>query len=260
MLAQSNIKLSRDTDLTLKIAREFGFLLKPDSRILDFGCGSGKSVYELCHNGYQAFGCDIKIDFDSNDNSKSLIGEGKIKPIDLNPYRLPFEDQTFDFIFSNQVFEHVQNYSESISEIARILKPDGICLHILPSRYRPIEPHVYVPFSSVLRSYGWLYFWALLGIRNEFQKDMNVKERTTNNYHYLRDRTKYLSKKDLRKYFKEQFNQVLFCEREFLKFTRRGNLLYNISKVIPFLPNIYSTFRMRVIVTRSPSVTFNQGA
>jgi SAM-dependent methyltransferase len=259
MLTESNIKLSWDTDLILNIAREFGFLLKPESLILDFGCGIGKSVFELNNNGFQAFGCDIKIDSESNENSKTLISEGKIRPINLNPYTLPFEDQTFDYIFSNQVFEHVKNYPESISEIARVLKPDGFCLHILPARYRPIEPHVYVPFSTVLRSYGWLYFWAFLGIRNEFQKGMSVKETTTNNYNYLRDRTTYLSKKNLHRYFKDQFNQVLFCEREFLKFTRRGNFLFKLSKVIPLLPNIYSTFRMRVLITRFPSATFNQG-
>jgi SAM-dependent methyltransferase len=256
MVTEENTKFSNDLDLTLKMAKEFGFELKPESVVMDFGCGRGEIVYELYKHGYQVFGCDIEFDSGLSANSRSLIEKGIIRQIPSDPYSLPFEDNSFDFIFSHQVFEHVKNYSEAISEIARVLKPEGLCIHILPSRYRPIEVHVFVPLASIIRTYWWLYFWALLGIRNEFQNHMKVKERTTMNYNYLEQKTNYLSRNSLQKHFYKHFNNVIFCEKEFLKFSPGGKYLFPLLKVLPFLPFIYSTFRTRVILARFPARTY----
>jgi SAM-dependent methyltransferase len=48
--------------------------------------------------------------------------------IDLINYRIPFADNTFDIIVSDQVFEHVQNWSEALTEIKRVLKPGVVSL------------------------------------------------------------------------------------------------------------------------------------
>jgi SAM-dependent methyltransferase len=249
MIMNSNKELSHDLEVSLKIIGDFGFSLNRDSVILDYGCGSGRFVKELNEHGFNAFGCDIKIDTDPN----VPLDKKKIRTIDLNPYRLPFEDNTFDFIYSFSVFEHVQNYSESISELARVLKPDGICYHFFPSRYRPIEPHTFVPLSTVIRSYSWLYIWAFMRIRNEFQVGMSVKEVAVKNKKYLENHTNYLSRHKLHKYFNGHFNDVIFCERYFLKYLRRVNYLCDLSLVLPFIPHIYSSFRSRIIITRIPN-------
>lgn len=89
-------------------------------------------------------------------------------------HELSFDDNTIDAVLSDQVFEHVQSYSESIVEHNRVLKTDGFCLNIFPSRYKPIEPHAYVPLSSVIRLYPWLYLWAVLGIRNKHQASLSA--------------------------------------------------------------------------------------
>ena len=238
--------------MTLKVVKEFGFELNHESVLLDFGCGSGNNVEELYNLGYQAFGCDIDFDPVSNTRLKSMIEEGIVRPIQSDPYVLPFKDNTFDLIYSHQVFEHVKNYSATISEIARVLKPDGLCIHILPSRYRPIEVHVFVPFSSVIRNYVWLYFWAFLGIKNEFQDSMKAKEKAIINYNYLKDRTNYLPRHSLQKHFINHFNHVSFCEKEFLKFSPGGKPFYPLLKLVPFLEFIYSTFWTRVILTKIP--------
>lgn len=255
MTTEGNTKFSNDLDLTLKMGKDFGFELKPESIVMDFGCGRGETVYELYTHGYQVFGCDIGFDSDLSANSRSLIEKGIIRQIPSNPYSLPFEDNSFDFIFSHQVFEHVKNYSEAISEIARVLKPEGFCIHIFPSRYRPVEVHVFVPFASIIRTYRWLYFWAFLGIRNEFQNHMNVKERANMNFKYLKNYTNYLSGNRLKKHFYKHFNHVTFCEKDFLKFSPGGKYLFPLIKVLPFLPLIYSTFFTRVIFARFPAKT-----
>jgi ubiquinone/menaquinone biosynthesis C-methylase UbiE len=243
--------MTQNLDVMLKIVREFGFELKPGSLIMDFGCGNGKLVKELNDHGYKAYGCDIK----PNTEEKVDQNAGTFRTIKFDPYILPFEDNSFDLIVSYTVFEHVQNYSEAISELARVLKPDGFCLHIFPSRYNPNETHIFVPFSTMIHSYWWLYIWAALGIRNEFQAGLSVKEKATDNYNYLKENTNYLSKNRIRKHFKQYFKEVMFCEKQFLKFSRRARSLYTLTNIIPFIPSIYSAFRGRVILTKSPDKT-----
>lgn len=234
------------------ISRDLGYELSPGSMIMDFGCGSGGTVQELRNLGYESFGCDFEFKQDKNVDTAMLEDQKFIRLVDSHSYRLPFDDDMFDFVFSDQVFEHVQNYPESISEIKRILKPSGFCLHIFPSKYKLIEPHVHVPFSTVIKSYPWLYFWASMGIRNRHQEGLSIRETADRNYKYLRNHTNYLSKKEIHKYFGIHFKEVRFCEKQFLKYSVKGRHVYALSGFFPFLPAVYSTLHSRVVLAGCP--------
>jgi SAM-dependent methyltransferase len=57
-----------------------------------------------------------------------------------HPYRLPYEDSSFDMVLSSGVLEHVPMDYESLKEIYRVLKPDGLFLvTFLPNRYSYTE-------------------------------------------------------------------------------------------------------------------------
>lgn len=242
-----------DYNLRIKtnILEELGCELHSGVMILDFGCGTGRIVHKLREVGYKAYGCDFKFK-EYFSETESLSNLNIIRLINTAPYKLPFDDNTFDIVLSDQVFEHVQNYSETLAEISRVLKPDGSCLHILPSRYRPFEAHVFVPFSSIIKSYPWLVFWAKIGFRKKSQAGLSAKETGRQNYNYLKTHTNYLSKKQLTKHFKAYFNDVVYCEELFLKYSNRGRYIYLLSSIFPFLPSLYSTFRSRVIFTKQP--------
>ncbi|GAB4537332.1 MAG: class I SAM-dependent methyltransferase [Pleurocapsa sp.] len=45
---------------------------------------------------------------------------------------LPFADNSYDFIFASHVLEHIPNDKQAISEIRRILKPNGIAVLPVP--------------------------------------------------------------------------------------------------------------------------------
>ncbi len=77
---------------------------------------------------FSVFGCDLN--FKESPHVSYLQERHLIRLINQNPYRLPFEDKTFDIVISNRVFEHVKNYSSSLSEINRVLKPGGVSLNI----------------------------------------------------------------------------------------------------------------------------------
>jgi ubiquinone/menaquinone biosynthesis C-methylase UbiE len=231
------------------ILHEKGFEITPDSRILDFGCGAGREVYLFRQMGYKAHGCDIKDVFDDMQKQceqEKLVSNGEVvfRKIDMNNYRLPFDDDSFDYVFSNQVFEHVQNYQEALSEIYRVLKPGGCSLHFFPARYRPVEPHVFVPFAGVFRSYGYLLFWAFMGIRNSFQKGFGFKKVAKANLEYLTTRTTYFTAAKIHDKVFNQFGNVSFVEKYFIKYG--GGRLSNLQK-FPFIDPLIRSFHTRAI-------------
>lgn len=232
----------------IRMIKDLGYNIIKESVILDLGCGKGQSVREMRKLGYQAFGCDMNLDRQAD---RETMREDKIlRIINMKPYRLPFESDSVDFVFSHTVLEHVQNYDETLAEIKRVLGKNGVGLHTFPSKYRLVEAHTNVPFASVLKSYMWIYFWAIMGVRNERQVGMPAREVADRNYAFLRDRTNYLTKKQLKRQFRLYFSEVTFCESVFLKCSNRGHVFYSLSRIFAFIPSVYSTLRARVLLTK----------
>lgn len=48
---------------------------------------------------------------------------------DVDMQNLPFNENTFDFVISDQVIEHLQNPQKAIYECYRVLKKGGIAVH-----------------------------------------------------------------------------------------------------------------------------------
>lgn len=46
--------------------------------------------------------------------------------------KLPFEDGKYDFVFASHVLEHIKNDNIALSEIRRVLKPNGIAILPVP--------------------------------------------------------------------------------------------------------------------------------
>ena len=68
----------------------------------------------------------------------------------FRPY--PFQSDFFDFIFSNQVLEHVETISFLFSELSRVLHPHGVSLHLYPRKRMFVEPHCHIPFVHLIPS------------------------------------------------------------------------------------------------------------
>jgi SAM-dependent methyltransferase len=49
-----------------------------------------------------------------------------IKKIDAT--KIPYDNETFDFVICNHVLEHISNYISALNEIYRVLKPNGIAI------------------------------------------------------------------------------------------------------------------------------------
>jgi len=229
----------------LRMLEDLGAPVRPETVLLDLGCGAGNLVAAGRKRGHQIFGCDIT--FKEGKHAAELEASGAIRKISLDPYRLPFDDASIDCVFSDQVFEHVMDYDACIREIQRVLKPDGTTLHLFPSRYTPIEPHVFVPFATIHRSRPWLRLWAKLGARRKSQRGLSASRIGDMNHEYLTQHTNYLTKRQIRDHFRGFFPHVKFAESAFLKHSERARILHTLSKAMPFVPAVYSFARSRVV-------------
>jgi 2-polyprenyl-3-methyl-5-hydroxy-6-metoxy-1,4-benzoquinol methylase len=57
---------------------------------------------------------------------------------------LPFASQSFDIILAFELIEHIPSVDRFAAEVARLLRPGGVCLVSTPARLRSLiegEPH-----------------------------------------------------------------------------------------------------------------------
>lgn len=87
-----------------------------------------------------------------------LNGKGVDHNVDLQ--KLPFDDETYDFVYASHVLEHIPHDDKAISEIRRILKPNGIAILPVPIigektvEYPNPNPHE----AGHMRAPGFDYF------------------------------------------------------------------------------------------------------
>ncbi len=111
--------------------------------MLDYGCGAGELVALMRSRGVNASGCDVF--FDGGDFS-NLMEAARPYISRMTDGRIPFADESFDVLVSNQVIEHVPDLDLVVRETARVLKPGGICIHLFPDRSVWFEGHASIPF------------------------------------------------------------------------------------------------------------------
>lgn len=104
-------------------------------RILDNGCGLGTWLQAFGDYSQQRFG--LEIEFDRAQQALSRA-EGVVLAISE---KLPFAKNTFDFIFSNEVIEHVDDDQQAVSEMVRVARHSGRILIFCPNRWYPVEQH-----------------------------------------------------------------------------------------------------------------------
>lgn len=105
-------------------------LLTPtkNQHALDAGCGSGRYAYALHLMGFKSV---TGIDFSENNIAfaKNKISEKGLSGLNFqvaDVSQLPFDTNSFDFVFSNGVLHHVDaSYEKTLSELYRVMKPGG---------------------------------------------------------------------------------------------------------------------------------------
>jgi SAM-dependent methyltransferase len=103
--------------------------LTHDSSVLEIGCGSGAYALHIAQMlGCSITGLDINALGISNANQLALNSgmAAKVRFAVCDVSRsLPFADESFDAVFSNDVLCHVHGRPALLHEMYRILKPEG---------------------------------------------------------------------------------------------------------------------------------------
>lgn len=124
--------------------------IKPDSVVLDLGAGAG-IVAQMNFTGLAQKVCGVDLDPRVVDNP--MLHEGRVS----DAGEIPWEDNVFDVVFSDNVFEHLDDPLSVYREVSRVLKPGGVLLFKTPNKwhYMPtiarLTPHGFHQFVNRLR-------------------------------------------------------------------------------------------------------------
>lgn len=108
------------------------------AQILDIGCGTGRNISYVSETVERSNFIFYGIDY-----SKDCIAYAKVQyksqGVRFKAYsgkKLPFKDNTFDFVVSSHVLEHIKKEDALLylSEISRVLKKGGISVIGTPNR------------------------------------------------------------------------------------------------------------------------------
>ena len=149
---------------------------RDDIKILDHGCGGALSLLYLAAIGYtNIFGVDVETSNCERWNTftSDILGHEEKRFFAYNGTHIPMDKNTINFVFSQQVLEHVDPsvFDSYFSEEARVMKRGGTFIHQIPHRLVPYDSHTKTwLLHCILPSYFWWKFIALSGNKGIYLK------------------------------------------------------------------------------------------
>lgn len=122
-------------------------------RILEIGGKNGFLAEILKNDGYEIDSVDINPE------------PGNFLVRKMNAERLEFKDEQFDLVFSSQVIAHIKNKNKVFCEINRVLKKDGIIIHLVPSTW----------WSILTNFWHYILLYKLISKNNISSSNMEKK-------------------------------------------------------------------------------------
>lgn len=115
---ESWLWILRFTPTYKKIVKMFKSINLPkDAKILDAGCGTGKLASFWLNEGYDILGVDI------SDAALAITNKKGVKTIKADILKgLPFEDKSFDLVYSDGLLEHFVDPEPILAELFRVSK------------------------------------------------------------------------------------------------------------------------------------------
>lgn len=149
---------------------EAEFMPAPAGRVLDIGCGGGDLACFLAPGAGQAVALDVSLDvLRAVQRKKQARGLERLSLVVADVNRLPFRDQSFDYVVSRYTLHHT-DLDRSLPELRRVLAAGGrLMLRDIFSPWPPLERWTaWQVFKTLIKTAlyvrgrglrrGWRYF------------------------------------------------------------------------------------------------------
>jgi len=91
-------------------------------RVLDAGAGTGRLTLKLKNEGADVTAIDLSTEMLEKLKQK----DSSINVVEGNVEKMPFEDDSFDMVFSSLTLVHLKKIEPFMDEVYRVLKDDGL--------------------------------------------------------------------------------------------------------------------------------------
>jgi SAM-dependent methyltransferase len=161
-------RLADKVDAPRWVNTYFARHLKPDSRVLDVGCGPGVLAAEVARqipSGYVT-GIDASTER-LIEGQKNFAGLGNAQSHAGEATALPFVIGSFDFIYCRFLLEYLRDKKKAVAEMTRVCRPGGtVLLQDLDGQllwHHPIEVELQADIERVLGVLGQTGFDPFVG-------------------------------------------------------------------------------------------------
>lgn len=138
----------KTSDLYFNLIKSY---LSKNVKVLNAGCGKG--IENIIYKNASNF--SVGLDLNRNNLKMNQLHNCLVN---ADMEGLPFTDEYFDLIISQDVFEHLKNPYKVFGEFSRILKPGGHIVFLTPNIYG------YVSIASIFTPFRFhLFFNKLMG-------------------------------------------------------------------------------------------------
>jgi len=134
--------------------------MQPGMLMMEPGVGRGEHLRQFKNMGLVVRGLDISKE------AKVLSPDLDIDIYDTDDNRWPFDDNSFDVIYSKSFIEHLRFPLRYVEEAYRVLKPGGKLLTLTPDwevnykkffdDYTHISPFTFVSLENITKSAGFI--------------------------------------------------------------------------------------------------------
>lgn len=220
--------------VVLSELKNMGVVDDKEIRILDVGCGSGELIAYL-KGSLHVLRQDLNLSFHGVDvvdygvqaygyQKKTIASLQAIHPdVDWESHihfityheSWPIDDGMVDFVLTNQVLEHVQDHYTFFSEQKRVLRVDGVAIHLFPLREIWGEGHVHLLYAHWINNWErlrrWIVLLSQLGFGKFKKSGMTLSQYAEGHADYINLYTNYITEAELLNISKRAGFRSSFC-------------------------------------------------
>ncbi|ASS73608.1 hypothetical protein CIG75_00525 [Tumebacillus algifaecis] len=122
--------ISHEQDLMAQVGLIERLELPEQARVLEAGCGTGPHLRQLAQvrPKWRLTGVDLCCAALSSGCMMAALQKSGIDFLQLDLYKLPYADGSFDFVYTRDVLDHLTDPEQALHELRRVLAPGGTLL------------------------------------------------------------------------------------------------------------------------------------